>query len=102
MRAETLRRMLHQTVLVRKREGVDEFGQAELGEAREALGFVVHFQKRAVTVEGTEFTSSTQVLLMDAIEVGDVVIVEGRERIVRSVRRARGLTGSAEVTEASL
>ena len=102
MRAATLRRMLRQPILVRKRSGVDEYGQAVLGTAEVTLGFVVHNQRRAVSLDGVEFTSPTQVLLMQPVEVGDVVVVEGRERIVRAVRRASGVTGAGEVTEASL
>lgn len=102
MNAATIKRWLRDTVTITRPGGIDQYGQPTAGTSTTAAARVVHDHKRSRTLEGLEFTSTTQVATLASITVGDTLTVDGEVRPVRAVKKAGGLQGGAELIEAHL
>jgi hypothetical protein len=103
VRTATVERWLTSTITVNTPAGVDAYGQAATVTSATASARVVHSMKRARTLTGEEFTSTTQVITLHPITLADTLTIDGAERSVRAIERAQGLLGGgATLTVAML
>lgn len=93
MRTAVLNRMLRDEVSVASRGAVDQYGQPTMSDPVTVKARVQFRQSRSVDPSGVEFISTTQVVTTHPIRVGDILTVDGQERVVRAVQSARGLRG---------
>lgn len=102
MKPDTIKRWLKEQVTITPPGGHDDWGQPIPGTPVTVPARVEHNHKRSRTPEGEEFTSTTQVVTLAEVRVGDTITVDGAQRPVQAVKHARGLHGGASLTEAQL
>ncbi len=102
MTPDTIKRWLNDQVTITTPAGYDDWGQPLPGTPVSAAARVEHNHKRSRTPEGEEFTSTTQVVTLATVSVGDTVTLDGTARPVQAVKRAAGLHGGVSLTEAML
>ena len=102
MRGGSLTRLLTDQVTCTSPGGVDQYGQPLSGHQVTVQAKVVHKHTRSRMVSGEEFTSTTQVLTLHPVQLGDTLTVDTLTRPVRAVKRAAGARGGVTVTEAHL
>lgn len=101
MRRGTVRRWLRDTITLSVVTGVDAYGQPSTSSSS-VPGRVMRNHRRSRDTTGEEFTSLTQVLLLDTVSVGDSLTIDGVERSVRAVKASAGVRGGVTLYEALL
>jgi hypothetical protein len=97
-----LQRLLRDQIAVKSISALDMFGQPTSTSNTTVSARVMHEHKRSRDVEGEEFLSTTQVVTMHPVDVGDSLTIDGQERKVRAVKRIDSLRVGVTLTEAHL
>jgi hypothetical protein len=102
MRSSSVRKWLIDSVQVKQPAGVDKYGQVLNAASVTIDAKIRNDAMRAVTIDGEDFTSMTQIVTLYPIKVGDIVIIDGTSRPARAVKSLRGLRGGTTIFEVAL
>ena len=101
MRARQVTAWLRDTVTLGQVSSIDQFGQPTSSTSTVAAK-VMHSHQRSRDASGEEFTSTTQVALLEDVSVGDTLTIDGVTRPVRAVKAAAGVRGGVTLRVALL
>ena len=102
MRSSTIKKWLIDKVHVKNLAGIDEYGQPLDTPTVTIDAKILRDTTRSVTLDGVDFTSTTQVVTLYPIKVGDTIIIDGAPRPARAVKSLRGLRGGTTLFEVAL
>lgn len=102
MKRSSINRMLIDEVTIVRAGAVNEYGEPTGATSATVPAKIQNNTTRSVTVAGEDFTSTTQVVTLYDVRVGDVVSIDSSPRLVRAVKKLRGMRGGPTLVEAHL
>lgn len=101
MLRSTIQRLLRDRITLLRATGVDAFGQPSTTQVT-IPAYVKRDTARGVTDEGTEFTSSTQFVTTEPVNVGDRIEMDGATLTIKQVKEADAVRGGVTIYEVLL